>query len=66
MPDKLPDLTDPAFWTGRGCVMVGGSFMALVGIAAAIYYAIEDYTNGLLLVIALLLAVLLFMVATKG
>jgi hypothetical protein len=46
--------------------MVIGWFMALVGIAAAIFYAIEDSTNGLLLVIALLLAVLLFVVATKG
>jgi hypothetical protein len=35
-------------------------------IAAAICYDIEGCTDGLLLVIALLLAVLLFVAATKG
>jgi hypothetical protein len=64
--DDLPKLTDPGFWTARGCIMTGGAFLSIQEIAAAIYYAIEDYTNGLLLVIAILLAAILFVVATKG
>jgi hypothetical protein len=66
MPDDPPKLTDPDFWTARGCIMTAGAFMAVVGIAAAIYYAIDGYTDGLLLVMALLLAVPLFVVASKG
>jgi hypothetical protein len=66
MPEDPPKLTDPDFWTAQGCVMVIGAFMSPVGMAAAIYYAIEGYTDGPLLVMALLLAVLLLMVATKG
>lgn len=66
MPNDLPKWDDPGFWTARGCVMLGGAFVSILGIAAAVYYAIESYTDGLLLVIALLLAVLVFLVATKG
>ena len=59
------DLDDPAFWTGRGCVMGLGLFVAVLAIAAAVYYAIESYTDGLLLVIVFLLAMILVLVATK-
>ena len=45
--------------------MLVGVFVSILGIAAAVYYAVEGYTDGLLLVIALLLAVLVFLVATK-
>ena len=39
-----------------GCMPLGGAFAAVLAIAAATYYAIEDYTNGLLIIIAMLLA----------
>lgn len=46
--------------------MTAGAFLSVLGIAAAVYYAIEGYTDGLLLVIAILRAAILFFVATKG
>ena len=45
-----------AIWAWIGCIPVLGTFLALLATAAATYYAIEDYTNGLLLIIAMLLA----------
>jgi hypothetical protein len=51
-----PRWDDPNFWSARGCVAVGGCFMAVLGIAGAVYYAYEGYTEGLLMIIAILLA----------
>jgi hypothetical protein len=44
----------------------GQGMPAEAAVTGAVYYAIEGYTNGLLLVIAILLAAILFVVATKG
>ena len=43
-----------------------GVFMAVIGIALGVYYAINQYTDGLLLVIILLLAGILVVVSTRA
>jgi hypothetical protein len=45
--------------------MLVAAFLSVLGIAAAVYFALEDYTEGLLLVIVILLAAVLFVQATK-
>jgi len=66
MPDDLPDMGDPGFFTLSGCASLFGIFMAVLGIAAGVYFAISQYTDGLLLVIILLLAGLLVVASTKA
>lgn len=53
-------------WSWRGCVSILGAFLALLGILAAVTFAIHEDTEGLLLVIAILLSGILFVVATMG
>ena len=66
MPDELPDIGDPGFFTLPGCASLFGMFMAVLGIAVGVYFAINQYTEGLLLVIIFMLAGLLVVVATKA
>jgi hypothetical protein len=61
-----PELTDPALWTRRGCVMVTSWFVMVLGIVVALFWASQGFTDGLLALIAILLAILVFVVATKG
>jgi hypothetical protein len=56
---------DPTPWSSIGCIPILGTFLAIIGIAAAVVYALSDYTNGLLLIIAILLAAILFVLATR-
>ena len=49
-----------------GCASLFGVFLAVLGIALGVYYAINQYTEGLLLVIVLLLAGILVVVSTKA
>lgn len=46
-------------------IALNGCFQAVLGIAGAGHYAIEGYTGGLLMIIAILLAIILFVLATK-
>lgn len=66
MPDDLPDIGDPGFFTLPGCASLFGIFMAVLGIAVGVYFAISQHTDGLLLVIIFMLAGLLVVVATKS
>ena len=52
MPNRL-DLADPSCWTARGCVMLGGTSVPIIGVAATLYYAMEGYTDGLLLAVSI-------------
>ena len=61
----LPRLDDPDFWTGRGCVMLLGVFLSVLGIAAGVVFAIAGNTEGLLLVVIVLLAAILLQLSTK-
>jgi hypothetical protein len=62
---KLPGWDDPGFWTWPGCVSLLGVFLAFIGVAAGVYYAINQYTDGLLLIIVFLLAGILLVVSTR-
>lgn len=53
-------------WSWPGCVSILGAFLAFIGALMAVTFAIREDTEGLLLVIAILLAGILFVVATKG
>ena len=57
---------DPGFWTGRGCVFLFGVFLAFIGVVAGLFYTWQRFTEGLLLVIIVLLACILFVQVTKG
>ena len=43
-----------------------GIFLAVLGIAMGVFYTLQEYTEGLLLVIISMLAGLLVVVATKA
>ena len=66
MPDDLPGLDDPNFFTLPGCASLFGIFMGVLGIAAGVFFVLTEYTDGLLLVIIFMLAALLAVVATKA
>ena len=51
MPDDLPDIDDPGFFTWPGCASLIGIFLAVIGIAMGVFYALQEFTEGLLLVI---------------
>jgi hypothetical protein len=64
MPD-LPDIEDHDFFSWPGCVSLLGVFLAFIGIAAGVTFAIGGSTEGLLLAIVFLLAGILLVLATK-
>ena len=66
MPDDLPDIGDPGFFTWPGCASLFAIFLAVLGIAMGVFYTLQEYTEGLLLVIIFMLAGLLVVVATKA
>ena len=43
-----------------------GELLSVVGIAASVYYASQGYTDGLLLVIVILLVGILMVLATRA
>ncbi len=57
---------DPGFWTGRGCITLVGIFVAVLGVAAGLFYTWQRFTEGLLLVIIVLLACILSVQVTRG
>jgi hypothetical protein len=65
MPEDLPKWDDPGFWTARGCLMLVAAFLSVLAVAAGVFFAIGGSLEGLLLVIAILLAAILFVQATK-
>ena len=65
MPDELPDIDDPGFFTWPGCASLFGIFLAVLGIALGVFYAINQYTEGLLLVIIFMLAGNLVVVSSQ-
>ena len=63
--DSRPDIGEPNFGRGRGCLILLGALMVVVGVMVAIPSAICGGQTGLLLVIVLLLAVILLLVLTR-
>jgi hypothetical protein len=64
--ENPPDLSNPDFWTDRGSVMAVSAFVMVLGSAPALFWALQGFTDGLRALIAILPAILVFLVATKG
>ena len=59
MLDELPDIGDPGFFTWPGCALLFVILMAGLRTAMGVFYTLQEYTEGLLLVIIFMLAALL-------
>lgn len=66
MHDELPDIDDPCFFSWPGCASLIGIFLAVIRIALGVFYRLQEYTEGLPLVIIFTLAGLLVVVSTRA
>jgi hypothetical protein len=66
MAEDRPDIPNPSYCRGRGCIMLLGAIALVVGIALAIPSILCGGQSGLLMVIVVLLLVVLLVVLTNG